>query len=220
MSTIARPAAPPPAVLHGIDWLTYTRLLRALQGQRRFRITYDRGSLEIRSPLREHEQPAYLVGRLIDVLTDELALPCMAGRSVTLRRRRKRRGLEPDNCYWIANMPRVQGKRHLNLRIDPPPDLAVEVDVTSSSIDRMSIYAALGVPEVWRLSTGGIAFHTLDAGAYQVRSNSLSFPQLASADLPPFLAPWGQTDDTTIARQFREWVRQQMLPRPMPPSAP
>jgi Uma2 family endonuclease len=220
MSTAAPPVGPPPAVLHGIDWHTYTRLLRAFEGHRHFRLTYDRGSLEIMSPLREHEQPAYLLGRLIDVLTDELALPCMAGRSVTLRRRRKHRGLEPDNCYWIVSTPRVQGKRHLNLRVDPPPDLAVEVDVTSSSIDRMSIYVVLGVPEVWRLSGGIIAFHILEGGAYQVRPNSLSFPQLASADLPPFLAQWAQTDDTTIARQFREWVRQQMLKRPTLPPAP
>jgi Uma2 family endonuclease len=223
MSTATAPsAAPPSAVLQDIDWPTYTRLLWAFEGRRRVRMTYDRGTLEIMSPLWEHEQPAYLVGRFIDVMTEELGLLCRAGRSVTLRRKRKRRGLEPDNCYWIANAPRLQGKRKLDLRIDPPPDLAVEIDVTSSSIDRMSIYAALSVPEVWRLSTEGIAFHILEAGAYQVRTNSLSFPQLASADLPAFLAQWGQTDDTTLVRHFREWVRQHMMNRPIlkPSSSP
>ena len=69
------------------------------------------------------------------------------------------------------------------------------------------------------MSTGGIAFHILEAGVYQVRSNSLSFPQLASADLPPFLLQWGQTDDTAIVLQFREWVRKQLLTR-TPPSTP
>jgi Uma2 family endonuclease len=220
MSTAAPPAGPRPAVLHDIDWHTYTRLLRAFEGQRRFRLTYDRGTLEIMSPLWEHEQPTYLLGRFIDELTMALDLPCRAGRSVTLWRRRKRRGLEPDNCYWIAHAPLLQGKRRLDLRVDPPPDVAIEVDVTSSSLDRMSIYAVLGVPEVWRFSTGGIAFHILEAGAYQVRPNSLSFPQLASVDLIPFLAQWGQTDDTTIVRQFREWVRQQMLQRPTSPPPP
>src|SRR6185437_15009067 len=210
MSTVVRPAGPPPAVLYGIDWHTYTRLLWAFR-ERRFRLTYDRGRLEIMSPLWQHEGPADLLGCFIVVLTEELDMPRRAGRSVTLRRRRKRRGLEPDNCYWLASAPRVHGKRDLNLRIDPPPDLAIEVDVTSSSIDRMSIYAALGVPEVWRLSTAGIAFHILEAGVYQVRPNSLSFPQLASADLPAFLAQWAQTDETVIVRQFRDWVRQQMV---------
>jgi Uma2 family endonuclease len=201
--------AHPPAVLHDIDWCLYTRLLGAFRG-RRFRLTYDRGTLEIMSPLWEHEGPAYLVGRFIDVLTEELNVPCRAGRSVTLRRRRKRRGLEPDNCYWIANAPRLQGKRHLDLSVDPPPDLAVEVDVTNSSLDRMSIYAALGVPEVWRLGAAGLAFHVLEAGAYQVRPHSLAFPQLASADLGGFLAQLGQTDDTALVRQFRDWVRAQL----------
>jgi Uma2 family endonuclease len=176
--------------------------------------------LEILSPLWVHEAHAKLLGRFIDVLTEELNLPYRRGGSVTLRRRRKLRGLEPDNCYWIASTPLLQGKQHLDLRVDPPPDLAIEVDVTSSSIDRMSIYAALGVPEVWRLSTGGIAFHVLEAGAYQIRPHSLSFPQLASADLVPFLAQWGQSDDTTIVRQFREWVKQHLLSRPAPNTPP
>lgn len=220
MSTAAPAASASPAVLYDIDWHTYSRLLRAFEGRRRFRLTYDRGTLEIMSPLWEHEVPSDLLGCFIVALTEELNLPRRAGGSVTLRRRRKHRGVEADKCYWIASAPLLQGKRRLDLRVDPPPDLAVEVDVTNSSLDRMNIYAALGVPEVWRLDSGGIAFHILEAGAYQVRPNSLSFPQLASADLPPFLAQWGQSDDTAIVRQFREWVRQQMLQRPTPPSAP
>jgi Uma2 family endonuclease len=220
MSTVARPTKQLPAVLHDIDWQTYSRLLRIFENRRGFRLTYDRGILEIMSPLWTHEDPAELLGCFIVALIEELSLPCRLGGSVTLRRRRKRRGLEPDKCYWIASTPLLQGKRELDLRVDPPPDLAIEVDVTSSSLDRMSIYAALGVPEVWRLSTGSIAFHVLEGGAYQVRSNSVSFPQFASVDLPPFLALWGSTDDATIVRQFREWVRQQLLPRPMPSSLP
>lgn len=216
MSTAIPASGQPPAVLYDIDWQTYTRLLRVFERRRRFRHTYDRGTLEIMSPLWQHEGPGRLLGRFVDVLTEELNLPCRLGGSLTLRRRRKRRGLEPDNCYWIANAPRLQGRQQLDLRSDPPPDLAIEIDVTRSSLDRMSIYAALGVPEVWRLSTSGLAFHILDAGVYQVRPNSLSFASLACADLPPFLALWGQTDDTTIVRQFREWVRQQLLGRPLP----
>lgn len=220
MSTVAPPAGASVAVLHEVDWSLYTRLLRAFDARRGFRLTYDRGTLEIMSPLWQHEEVKELIGRFIDVLTEELNLACRLGGSVTLRRRRKRRGLEPDRCYWIAHAPQLQGKHQLDLRVDPPPDLAVEIDVTSSSIDRMSLYAALGVPEVWRLSTGGIAFHVLESGAYQIRANSLSFPRLASADLPAFLAQWGQTDDTAIVRQFRQWVQHQLLSRPTPPPPP
>src|SRR5262245_55456022 len=192
MSSVAPPAGSPPAVLYGIDWRTYTRLLRAFEGRHRFRLTYDRGTLEIMSPLWEHERPAEVLGCFIVVLTEEFNLPRLAGRSVTLRRRRKRRGLEPNHCYWIASAPRLQGKTHLDLRVDPPPDLAVEIDVTRSSLDRMQIYAALGVPEVWRLSAAGLAFNVLQSGAYQVQPNSLAFPALAAADVAGFLARYGQ----------------------------
>jgi Uma2 family endonuclease len=203
----------PAAVLHDIDWGTYTSLLRAFERRRRFRLTYDRGTLEIMSPLWEHERTAYLLGRFIDVITEELQLPYEPGRTVTLRRRRKGRGLEPDNCYWIANAGRLAGKTHLDLRVDPPPDLAIEINVTRSSLDRMSIYAALGVPEVWRVTAEELTFNLLDAGVYRVRTHSLSFPQLASADLVPFLSQFGHTGATALVVQFRDWVRKVLLGR-------
>src|SRR5262249_50493024 len=213
MSTAVLNARHAPAVLYDIDWDTYTRLLRVLQSRRRFRLTYDRGTLEIMSPLWEHEYPAYILGRFIDVLTEELRMPCRAGGSVTLRRRRKSRGLEPDKCYWIANSQRLQGKKHLDLCVDPAPDLAIEVDVTHSSIDRIGIYAALGVPEIWRLTSKGLGFHNLEAGAYQLRKNSVSFPLLASADLADFLNQVGHIDDTALAVAFREWVGRVLVNR-------
>src|SRR5262245_31212687 len=140
LSQVPSAAVPPPAVLHNIDWLTYSRMLRILQ-RRRFRLTYDRGTLEIMAPLLAHDGPADLLDWFIKVMIEELKLPSRPGRTVTLRQRRRRRGLEPDCCYWIASAPRLLGKREVDLRVDPPPDLAVEVDVTSSSLDRMSIYA-------------------------------------------------------------------------------
>lgn len=213
MSTAESRVKPDIAVLHDIDWTTYTRLLRAFDGRRHLRLTYDRGTLEIMSPLWEHEKTAYVLGRFIDIITDEFQVPCEPGRTVTLRRRRKSRGLEPDNCYWIASAERLAGKTRLDLRVDPPPDLAIEMDVTHSSLDRMSIYAALGVPEVWRVTSKGLTFNILGGGTYKVRRRSLSFPQLASADLVPFLAQLASTGTAAIVRQFREWVRQVLLPR-------
>jgi Uma2 family endonuclease len=198
----------PPAVLDDIDWRTYTRILRAFETSgHRMRLTYDRGTLEIMSPLWEHEEPAYLLGRFVDVLVEELNLPYRAGRSVTLRRRRVRQGLESDNCYWIASAARLQGKSRLDLRVDPPPDLAIERDLTHSSLDRLSIYARLRVLEVWRLDSQGLAFHVLQGGGYQVQTHSCNFPQLASADLIPFLAQLGPADLLAVTRQFRAWLR-------------
>jgi Uma2 family endonuclease len=203
-------------VLHDIDWGTYTRLLRAFERRRGFRLTYDRGTLEIMSPLWEHENPAYMLGRFVDVLVEELRVPCRPGGSVTLRRRRKSRGLEPDQCYWIASAGRLQGKQHLDLRVDPPPDLAIEVDVTHSSLNRMRIYAALGVPEVWHVTSQGLTFNILEGGACQIRAHSLSFPLLASADLAGFLSQLGHTEETALTVQLREWVQKVLLNRGRP----
>ncbi|HZU38362.1 MAG TPA: Uma2 family endonuclease [Gemmataceae bacterium] len=214
MSTAPPRVKSAPAVLDDIDWGMYTQLLRAFRQKRGFRLTYDRGTLEIMSPLWEHEKPASILGTFVEVLLQELQMPYEPGGSVTLRRRRKSRGLEPDKCYWIASADQLKGKTHLDLRVDPPPDLAIELDVTHSSLDRMSIYAALGVPEVWRVTDKKLTFNILDAATYQTRSHSLSFPRLASADLAPFLAQVGQTGTATLVAQFRDWVRQVLLHRP------
>src|SRR5262245_34373899 len=124
-------------VLHGIDWRTYGRLLRALDGRPALRLTYDRGMLEIMTLTHEHESDNRFLVRLVVVLTEELGLPVRDGGSTTIRRRRRRRGLESDSCFWIANEAAVRHKRQIDLRIDPPPDLALEVDVTNSSLDRL-----------------------------------------------------------------------------------
>jgi Uma2 family endonuclease len=193
-------------VLYNVPWPTYLRLLQMFD-ESHVRMTYDRGTLEIMTLTFGHESYGYLLGRFIDALTEELGLPIAGGGSTTFKRRR--RGLEPDGCFWIANEPRIRGKTKIDLRVDPPPDLAIEVDVSHSSLDRMSVYAALGVPEVCRLHGQTLTFQVLGPdGKYAESSHSRAFPQLTPADLASFLALRGQTDDNAIVRQFRAWVRQ------------
>lgn len=218
MSTVpARPTRSRRLVLHGIDWKTYSRLLAAFAEYRAVRLTYDRGRLEIMSPRLEHDTDADFLGQLIVALTDELGMPRLSGGSVTLRRRKLLKGLEPDRCYWIASEPAVRGKRNLDLRVDPPPDLAIEVDVTSSSLDRMSIYAAFGVPEVWRLEGTSLSFHVLSAGSYTAATHSRSFPLLTAADLMSIAALRATQGEAAAGLQFRAWVRQQLAARSQSP---
>jgi Uma2 family endonuclease len=212
-STLA-PAAEQRLVLPGSDWRTYTGLLRALEGHPAVRLTYDRGVLELMTLSHEHESYGRFLGRLVVTLTEELGLPIKEGGSTTFRRRRRRRGLEPDNCYWIQNEPAVRGKLQLDLRTDPPPDLAIEVDVSHSSLDRLGIYAALGVPEVWRYDGKALTFHVLAGTAYTAASHSPTFPFLAPADVLRFLALRASRDENDVVREFRAWVRQQVPPRP------
>lgn len=210
MSAVKSPAAGR-LLLEGIDWPTYTRLLHAFAERPSIRLTYDRGRLEIMSPLRKHEGLADLLGRFVVVLTEEFGLPLASGRSTTYRRRRQKRGLEPDNSYWIANEKRVRGKEHIDLAKDPPPDLAHEIDVTKSSLNRMAIYAALQVPEVWRADKGKLSFHILAAnGKNQESETSLAFPGLRPNDLQTFLRQIGQMDDNALVKKFRDWVRQRI----------
>jgi len=198
-------------VLYGIDWKTYLRLVRAFAERPSIRLTYDRGVLEIMSPLLEHDTDGDFLGVLARILTEELNLPIMGGGSTTLRRRRKRRGLEPDRCYWIANESKMRGKRAFDPHVDPPPDLAIEIDVTNSSLDRMDIYAALKVPEVWRLDNQALTFHVLGPdGHYCQVPQSQVFPGLMPTDLVRFLNLRTQMDENAVIRQFRAWVQQRI----------
>jgi Uma2 family endonuclease len=224
MAGVSATPRPQRLVLYGVSWAEYTRMLRAFAGRPGFRLTYDRGTLEIMSPLHEHESAADLLGRFVVVLTEELGLPLKAGRSTTFRRRRMQRGLEPDHSWWIAHEPQMRGKLRVDLRVDPPPDLAIEIDVTHRAVNRMSIYARLGVPEVWQLDARrGLVFHALQPNhRYAEQTHSLTFPQFTPADLTAHLALRAQCDENEVVRRFRNFVRQRLAAPPgsQPGTAP
>jgi Uma2 family endonuclease len=220
MATVQQRQRGQQLLLSNVDWETYSRLLRVFAERPSLRLTYDHGALEIMSPLLEHDNDARFLHDLVVVLCEELNFPRKCGGSTTFRRRRRRRGLEPDDCFWIANEARVRGLRRIDLRRHPPPDLTIEVDLTRSSLDRMAIYAALGVPEVWRIDSQGLSFHGLQGGTYAPLSHSLSFPLVTPADLTGFLQLRAQTDETSLVIQFRAWVRQRIAGSSIPPVAP
>lgn len=156
----------------------------------------------------EHESYSYLLGRIVDTVTEELGLPVSGGKSTTFKRRKKQRGLEPDNCFWIANEPVVRGKTRIDLSVDPPPDLSIEVDVSHSTLDRMAIYESLRVPEVWVYDGQQLTFHILQPdGTYKTQSVSRAFPNLQADQVARFLALRGELDANSIIRQFRAWLR-------------
>jgi Uma2 family endonuclease len=199
-------------VIYGLDWKGYETLLDLL-GDRGVRMTYDRGSVELMTTSQEHEQFGYLLGRVVDVLTDELDLPCICVARMTWRREILDRGLEADDCFYLTNAPRVRGKK-VDLSIDPPPDLAIEVEISRSAIDRMGIYAALRVPEIWRYDGETLRVELLQPdGTYTASETSLAFPFLLLADVVRFLQQGESMDHTEWRRQFRAWVRAELVPR-------
>lgn len=212
-TTTERPAVPDRRFLiHAASWSTYRRILEALEDRHVF-VTYDRGRLELMSPSSEHETYKSLLGMLIRTLALELDIAIRSGGSTTFNREELDRGLEPDECYWIKNSHRVCDHLHVDLADDPPPDLAVEIDISRCAIDRQVIYAALGVPELWRYDGKSLRVYLLEPDAqYRLSNRSASFPFLPLAEFERFLAVSPPLNENECVRRFRDWVRQ--LPRP------
>lgn len=209
-----RPAPAASQLLLSVDWKTYCRLLKVFAEKPRVRMTYDRGRLEIMSPLLIHDNDADFLGQCVVYLINLQKRPRVSGGSSTLRRQSLKRGLEPDRCYWIESAPQVRGKRRVDLKVDPAPDLVIEVDVTSRTIDKMPIYAAFGVPEVWRMSGDILVFLELKGGQYVAIPTSRAFPFVTPADLLHFLDVARAQDETEAALQFIDWAKQKLASAP------
>jgi Uma2 family endonuclease len=158
-------------------------------------------------PLDPHETYKKLLRRLIEALTEELGIEIRSLGSRTCDREDLERGLEPDQCYYIQNEQAVWDKVQIDLSVDPPPDLAIEIDITNSSMKRLSIYAALGIPEVWRYDGQSLKMYCLDNQDYQLCKFSIAFPFLSPANVERFLVLKQTTKENALIRQFREWVR-------------
>jgi Uma2 family endonuclease len=194
--------------ISGVSWPDYLALSDAL-GERYVRVTYDRGEMELMTVSPEHERGKHLLGRLVNALTEELDIDIAGYGSMTCRREDIERAFEPDECYWVAHEAAVRGRDRIDFARDPAPDLAIEVEVSRSTMDRLSLYAALGVPELWLWDGERIRVVLLGgSGEYQESDHSLSFPFLPVTELVRFLT-MHEESETRIIRAFRRWVRDQ-----------
>lgn len=201
---------PPPnqVILRGVSWTTYQALIRDLELEPGKRLTYDQETLEIMVPLPPHESYKRLMGRLVEVTTEETETEIRSLGSTTWSREDLQKGLEADECYYIQNEQAVRGKAEIDLTTDPPPDLAIEVDFTSSSMNRLEIYAAIGVPEVWRFDGETLTIYCLVEGEYRSQEASEVLPLLQQGDILRFLQASQAMGETTWIREFRKWVRE------------
>ena len=197
-------------LLHGVDWETYCKLRDALRG-RHLHLTYDRGSLELGTLSLGHEWYGSMLGRFIETLTLELGQPLKSAGSTTLDREDLERGAGPDRCYYLKHEPLVREKDEIDLTVDPPPDLALEIDVSRSSIRRLGIYAALKIPEVWRFNGERIWVYRLTPeGEYVQVEHSGHFPLLPLPEGVSFLRRRNEMDENSLVRAFRDWVRERI----------
>ncbi len=200
----------PGVVLKNISWQTYESLVNELTEQRGIRLTYDRGTLEIMTPSDPPEGNKQILGRFVETVTEELNVEIRSLGSRTCKREDLERGLEPDQCYYIENEAIVRSLNQINLNQDPPPDLVIEIDITSSSINRLELYASLGVPEVWRYDGSRLIFYQLEGQEYVEREVSPHFPFLSPSEIMGFLETQKDVGETSMIRGFRQWVRSQI----------
>jgi Uma2 family endonuclease len=202
--------APPNEVINlsGISWQTYETLLEELS-DRRLRLTYNRGNLEIMAPSPEHEFSKKVMGRFVETLAEESAIQIYPLGSTTFKRP-KLSGAEPDECFYLSNIDAVRGKKRLDLAEDPAPDLVVEIDVTSPSDNRLQVYADLGVAEVWIYDGESLVIQQLQNGIYITSPTSQFFLNIPIPEIAGFLQQTGTIDYLELVKSFRQWVRNQI----------
>ncbi|MEG4533304.1 Uma2 family endonuclease [Microcoleus sp. D2_18a_D3] len=197
-------------LLENISWSTFETLLKEIGDKRGYRIAYDNGMLEIMSPLYEHENPKIQSDRFIFILAEELGIEIKSAGSMTLKQEQAKKGIEPDNCYYIQSEPAVRGRQELDLETAPPPDLAIEIDITSSSINKSGIYSALGVPELWRYNGRVLKFYQLASEDYVECNFSIAFPFLSSTEMSRFFEQTKTMGEIALLKSFRIWVREKI----------
>jgi len=196
-------------ILTRVRWETYQALLFDLAENPTKKLTYNQGILEIMTPLPEHEVNKRFLGRIVETTTEVLGLEIYSLGSTTWSREDLQRAIEPDECYYITNESVIRGKLNFDLNIDPAPDLAIEVDITSSSLDRLSIYASLGIGEVWRFDGQELLIYVLKNAVYELQERSHVLSVLRKTDIVRFLQRRGEVGENALLREFRLWLQTQ-----------
>ena len=197
-------------VLDGISWDDYELLLEDFAERPGMRITYNQGRLEIVTTSSEHEEWKEFILRLVQVLCEELSLNLQSYGGTTWKRKRDLKGTEADTCFYIANAQQVIGKRAIDLLLDPPPDVVVEIDKSNQSLGKFPIYAAFGVREIWRCDVKGNAvqmFELTGAKSYVEIPSSRSFPILTNNVLFTFIERSRTDGQMAALTAFREWLK-------------
>jgi len=197
-------------MLEQISWQQYELLLEVLGDRASSRLAYDNGRLEIMTPLPEHEYFKQTLGLAVNDIAEALEIDYDSYGSTTWRKELEKVGVEPDDCFYIQNESAIRGQLEFDLATDPPPDLAIEVDFYSKSLNRFPIYARLGVPEIWRYDGGVLTIHILDQNQYRESDASLAFPILPIQELPSLIQEYRPQGKRAMRRAFRQWTRDKL----------
>jgi Uma2 family endonuclease len=195
-------------IFKDVSWQEFEAILEELGDRRASRLAYSKGTLEIRMPLPKHEKAKAIIGDLVKILLEETEIDCENFASSTFKRKDMAQGIEPDDCFYIQNYAQMIGKDRVDLSIDPPPDLAIEVDVTSRT--QLDAYQALGVPELWRYEEGRLRIDVLVNGEYVESEISPTFPNFPVPVIVQFVEQSLSAGRSSTLRAFRKWVREHL----------
>ena len=195
----------------GVGWRTYEALLADGGEHRRTRVAFDQGVLEIVTPSYEHEHVENIVTRVAEALMNARRQDYTPAGSTTFKSQGLERGFEPDASYYVEHAAEVRGLKRINLETDPPPDLVIEIDVTHASMDKLSVYAALGVPEVWRHQHGSVQMYRLAGSSYVESHDSTVIPGLSAARLTAFVRESLTTSRPDWWHSVETWVRETVV---------
>ena len=195
------------ALLRNVRWETYEALLHDHLDRPWPRFVFDRGTLEIMTPSQKHDRASVHIRRFFDVLAEEWGLDLDNIGHATLRSRKIGRGFEADASIYIKNAARIREKDRLDLSVDPAPDVVVEVEVTSSALDKLALYAEFKIPEVWRCDDRAATFHVLQGDAYVESSTSIALPGVTTQLVVEFLTTPSSMPLGERLRPLREWAR-------------
>jgi Uma2 family endonuclease len=192
-----------------VSWEMYEQLLVEFEGRPGTRINYSQGVLEIMVPLPEHEINKVMIADLIKVLLEEMDVEFWSLGSTTFKSETMQQGLEADDCFYIEQEAAVRGKKRIDLEIDPPPDLALEIDITSRT--HFKNYQVLGVGELWRFNGTELEINILQEGQYITVYESPHFPNFPLRDIIPHYLEWSKREGRNkVMKAFRNWVKEQL----------
>lgn len=211
-ATVTRPpgiAADERIVLPRVSWETYERLLADDTERRVPRMTYDQGVLELVTPSMPHDEDARTIAFLVRIVAATLDIPIRGVGSTTFRRQDLERGFEPDASFYINHEQRIRGKRQVDLTIDPPPDLVLEMEMSRSAINKLALFASMGIPEVWRCDGQRVTILVLAQDRYREAASSLALPALTTDVLTRFLSESRAMLSPDWFRMVSEWAQEQ-----------
>lgn len=196
-------------IQHRVGWHDYEELLDAIGEASSLRICYDEGTLQVMTPSSKHEHVAKLIERLVDRVSIRQRIKVLFYGSATLKKQSEQKGAEPGACFYVQTADAVGTKDQIDFSTDPPPDVVVEIDLHHESISKFPIYAAFGVPELWRYDGESLAIYHLRDGQYVLSDASQALPILTSAVLTEFLARSPKEDQYDIVLAFEDWLKAQ-----------